>query len=235
MNEQIFKKKINSLQDDMRRLNNAIFTLAASNYKHYPENFLKYSLDTAIRAEKLACKFRHIVSEYGMVKREPLMERVVEAHDMKIWQDGETIVITIPRLLPKINRIRNSDFINQPLHYALHRYCAENRVEKYRHCTVCFVHVYDEKLSLRRIRDYDNTETRNVLNTVATFLMLDDSGQWCDAYHATELGKADCTRIYIMPQDAFPHFIIRQKRNPKIIPNPEKKSRAEFRYTRKAE
>jgi len=36
--------------------------------------------------------------------------------------------------------------------------------------------VYDEKLSLGRIRDYDNMETKNVLNTVSTFFMTDDGG-----------------------------------------------------------
>jgi len=219
MDEHILKQRIHTLQDDILRLNNAMFALEASNYKNYPENFLELSFDTAVRAEKIACKLRHLIGEYGSVKREPLMERIAESHGMKVNQDGEIIVITIPRLLPKNKRSRSSEFINQPLHYAMSKYCDEHQIEKFRECAVCFVHIYDEKLSLGRIRDYDNTETRNILNTVATFFMTDDSGRWCDAYHTTELGKSDCTRVYVMPQETFPGFVSALKSTPNAMSN----------------
>jgi len=180
---------------------------------------LEFSLDTAVRAEKIACKLRHLIGEYGMVKRELLMERISEAHGMDVRQDGDAIVITIPRLLPKTKRARSGEFINQPLYYAMSKYCDEHQIGKFKECAVCFVHVYDEKLSLGRIRDYDNTETRNILNTVSTFFMTDDSGRWCDAYHTTELGETDCTRVYVMPQEAFPGFVSQLKNTPKAISN----------------
>ena len=103
MDEHVLKQRIHSLQDDILRLNNAMFALEASNYKNYPENFLEFSLNTAVRAEKIACKLRHLIGEYGTIKRELLMERVSEAHGINVSHDGEAIVITLPRLLPKPN------------------------------------------------------------------------------------------------------------------------------------
>ena len=219
MNEQILKQRIHGIQDDIMRLNNAVFALEASNYKNYPDNFLEFSLDTVVRAEKLACKLRHIIGEYGIIRKELLMERIAESHDITVDREGEIIVVTIPRLLPKLKKNRSSEFINQPLYYVMSQYCEEHKIEKFRECAVCFVHVYDEKLSLGRIRDYDNTEVRNILNTVAAFFMTDDNGRMCDAYHTTELGETDCTRVYMMPQAAFPGFVSRLKNTPNPISN----------------
>jgi hypothetical protein len=219
MNEQQFHSRMHGIQDDLHRLQNAAFALEASNYRQYPENFLELSLDTAVRAEKLACKFRHLIGDYGTVRKEPLMEHVAGAHGITITWEGETLMVTIPRLLPKYRKPRSNEFINQPLHYALTQYCEANPVEKFRECAVCFVHVYDETLSLGRIRDYDNLEERSILNIIAAFLMTDDSGALCDAYHTTKLGPADCTRLYIMPQELLPGFIAKLKNTPNPISN----------------
>ena len=219
MNEQQFHSRMHGIQDDIHRLENAAFALEASNYRDYPENFLELSLDTAVRAEKLACKLRHLIGDYGMVQKAPVMERVAEAQGIMVAREGDTLVITIPRLLPKYRKPRGSEFINQPLHYALAKYCEANPIEKYRECAVCFVHVYDKNLSLGRIRDYDNLELRHILNTVSTFLMTDDSGALCDVFNTTELGETDCTRVYIMPQKQLPGFIAKLKNSPNTVSN----------------
>ncbi|MDR1630770.1 MAG: DUF6100 family protein [Oscillospiraceae bacterium] len=219
MDEHILKTRLHDIQDDILRLNNAAFALEASNYKNYPDNFLEFSLDTAVRAEKIACKLRSLIGGYGSVKKDLLMERIEEAHGITVGQDGEIIVVTIPRLLPKYKKVRSGEFINQPLYYAMSKYCDEHNIAKLRKCAVCFVHIYDEKLGLGRIRDYDNMEIKNILNTVATFFMTDDSGLFCDAYHTTEFGESDCTRIYVMPQTALPGFILELKNPPKSISN----------------
>ena len=219
MNEQQFHSRMHGIQDDLQRLQGAAFALEASNYRQYPENFLELSLDTAVRAERIACKFRHLIGDYGTIRKELLMERIAGAHGIKVAREGETLAVTIPRLLPKSRKPRSNEFINQPLYYALAQYCEINQVEKYRACAVCFVHVYDETLSLGRIRDYDNIDERGILNIVSAFFMVDDSGALCDAYHTTELGPADCTRIHIMPQDMLPGFIAKLKNTPNPISN----------------
>lgn len=72
---------------------------------------------------------------------------------------------------------------------------------------VCFSHVFDKNLSDRRVRDYDNLECKQLLDTVAGFLMTDDSGLFCDAYHTTEFGERDCTILAVMEKSRFPGWL----------------------------
>ena len=74
---------------------------------------------------------------------------------------------------------------------------------QFKHCVVCFSNVYDRALPERRVRDYDNLELKRLLDVAASFLLVDDGGLLCDAYHTTELGEADCTRISIMDSGRF--------------------------------
>lgn len=77
-------------------------------------------------------------------------------------------------------------------------------------CVVCFTHVFDQNLSSRRVRDYDNLECKQILDTVAGFLMTDDSGIFCDAYHTTEFGDHDYTLLTIMEKNIFPSWLNEQ-------------------------
>jgi hypothetical protein len=207
MNEQKLRQKIRNIGGDVLGLSNALYTLESLNFKLYPNNFAEHSLDTAMKAEKIACRLRHLIGECGMIRREYLMKQVADAHGITVEQSEKVITITLPHLLPKATRPRSGEFIVQPLHYAMQKHCSENEVYELRECTVCFVHIYDENLSLSRIRDYDNVETRNVLNAVSTFFMTDDSGRLCDVFHTTKLGKDPCTQIHIMPKEEFQNFI----------------------------
>lgn len=219
MDELVFNNRLQSIQDEIIRLNNAVMAMGAYNIQKYPDNFLEFSMETAVRAEKLACKLRHLIGAYGSVKPQMIMERITEAHGIEINDENGVISIRIPRLLPKWKKNRSGEFVNQPLYCIMERYCKEHTVTKFSECAVCFVHIYDRALSLERIRDYDNLEMKHILDTVATFLMADDTGMLCDAYHTTEYGDADCTCIYIMPQDRLPDFISSRKSHPKSISN----------------
>ena len=77
----------------------------------------------------------------------------------------------------------------------------------FKECVVCFTHVFDRSLSSRRVRDYDNLECKQILDTAACFLMTDDSGLLCDAYHTTIFGDTDCTILTIMDTDSFPKWL----------------------------
>ena len=45
------------------------------------------------------------------------------------------------------------------------------------------------------------------MDVAASFVMEDDSGLLCDAYHTTELGETDCTRISVMDSTHFPEWL----------------------------
>ncbi len=82
---------------------------------------------------------------------------------------------------------------------------------------VCFSHVFDRSLPARRVQDYDNLECKQLLDTVAAFLMTDDSGLLCDAYHTTEFGERDCTILAVMEKSRFPGWLKEREEREKSI------------------
>lgn len=60
------------------------------------------------------------------------------------------------------------------------------------------VHNYDEALGKRRIRDYDNIETKRYLDVIESMLLTNDSGLLCTVLQATRVSDRDCTEFYLM-------------------------------------
>lgn len=87
-----------------------------------------------------------------------------------------------------------------------------NPLPKYHYCTVCFTQVYNRDLPTRRIRDYDNLELKYILDAIAIFLMVDDSGLYCDVYHTTAFGEKDCTCVSIMDKSRLAEWLTDSKR-----------------------
>lgn len=92
-------------------------------------------------------------------------------------------------------------------------------MKRYPHTTVCFVLVYDRSLPTRRIRDYDNLELKPILDAAAIYLMDSDAGLLCDTYHTTELGEADCMRMYIMDTKCYPEWYAQRQKALKAAEN----------------
>ena len=110
-------------------------------------------------------------------------------------------------LMPKRTRRINTTFLTDPLYASLASYTKQHSLPHFTQCVVCFSHVFDKSLSDRRVRDYDNLECKQLLDTVAGFLMTDDSGLFCDAYHTTEFGESDCTILAVMEKSCFPGWL----------------------------
>ena len=77
--------------------------------------------------------------------------------------------------------------------------------------------MFDRSLPARREQDYDNLECKQLLDTVAAFLMTDDGGLLCDAYHTTEFGERDCTILAVMEKSRFPGWLKEREEREKSI------------------
>ena len=104
-----------------------------------------------------------------------------------------------------------------PVQAALSQYAQNHPLPRFQHCVVCFSHIYCRNLPDRRVRDYDNVELKQLLDVIASFIMVDDSGLWCDAYNTTELGDTDCTRISVMDNERFPSWLEKRQSTLKSI------------------
>ena len=119
--------------------------------------------------------------------------------------------ITLPCLLPKRKQRQSTEFLLDPFYFALSKYADTNVMPSYEQCIVCFSHIYSQELPIRRIRDYDNLELKQILDIISTFIMVDDSGLFCDAYNTTEFGDYDCTKISVMDKNKFTEWLKSRK------------------------
>ena len=75
------------------------------------------------------------------------------------------------------------------------------------------------ELPARRVHDYDNMELKQILDVLASYIMVDDTGLLCDAYNTTEFGEKDCTRIFVIPKNRFPAWLAKREKGLKNISN----------------
>ena len=199
--------RLSRIEEEIPKLSNTISAMKITDTGTYGKNYEELSLDAALRAERIACSLRNLIFATNLVNKPVLMDAVAKEHGIQITHDSDRVVITLPGLIPKRNKRVNTTFLTDPLYASLDAYTREHPLPHFIECVVCFSHVFDRNLSARRIRDYDNLECKQLLDTVASFLMTDDSGLYCDAYHTTEFGSKDCTILTIMEKNAFPEWL----------------------------
>ncbi len=211
MDRQALCKQITQTQNETERLLRDLQMLYHMNPTNNPEDYEKISTDTALLGERITCRLRHLVYDMTETKKAEYLVAAGEAHGIEIKYEDGIFEIVSPRLLPKKRAWSSSEFLIDPLYFTLNDYMNANRIPIFEHCVVCFTHVYDEKVCKSRVRDYDNLELKQVLDTISAFVLSDDTGRLCDMYHTTEFGATNCTRITIMEKQRFPTWLETRK------------------------
>jgi len=217
MERQIITKRIGEINSDISRLSNTLYAMDTTDIQRYPDNYEILSTDAALRGEKIACRLRHLLYASTSTTKEEYLISAGSALGIEIKHEKNIMEITLPCLLPRRKQRQSPEFLVDPLHHTLSRYADANPLPKYRHCVVCFSHIYDRKLPRRRIRDYDNLELKQFLDVISSFIMVDDSGLLCDAYNTTGLSDTDRTVITVMDKDDFPDWLASRKNSMESI------------------
>jgi Holliday junction resolvase RusA-like endonuclease len=110
--------------------------------------------------------------------------------------------ITIPCLIPGRKK-KPTEYITAPLYAALEGFIRgrppDQPFERFERCVICITHVYDRRLIGKgRKRDYDNIETKGIIDVINAFLLTDDSGFFCSVYHTSEISDRDYTRVSVV-------------------------------------
>ena len=207
MTRSIISQRITSILDDIQRLNSALYAMNSTDIQRYPDNYEVLSTDAALRAETITCRLRHLLYASTNVKKSEYLASAAAMQGIDIQHRGGIFEITLPCLLPKRRQSQSTEYLIDPLTAALEQYVKSHTVRRFRRCVVCFSHAYCRDLPERRVRDYDNLEVKQYLDAVAAWLLIDDGGLFCDVHHTTELGEADCTRMFIMDTSRFPEWL----------------------------
>ena len=217
MNRAIISQRITSILAEIERLNNALYAMNTTDIQRYPDNYEVLSTDAALRAERISCRLRHLIYATTSIKKEDYLRSAETMQGIEIHEHGGILEIKLPCLLPKRRQRQSTEFLLDPFTTALSDYAAHHTMPQFRHCVVCFSHIYAQELPERRIRDYDNLELKQFLDVAASFILTDDSGLLCDAYNTTELGDEDCTRLFLMDCARFPAWLAERQNSVKTI------------------
>lgn len=217
MDRYTFSSRLSRIEEEIPKLKNTLSAMKITNTGTYGKNYEELSMDAAQRAERIACSLRNLIFATNLVSKPKLMGAIAKEHGIEIAHSLDRVVITLPGLMPKRNKRTNTTFLTDPLHASLETYAKANTLPHFTECVVCFSHIFDRNLSARRVRDYDNLECKQLLDTVAGFVMTDDGGLFCDAYHTTELGDKDCTILTIMEKSAFSNWLNDLQKQEKLM------------------
>jgi len=203
----VLSKRISSILDDIQRLNSALFAMNTADIQRYPDNYEVLSTDAALRAEQIACRLHHLIYATTSTEKDEYLTSAATMMGIMIEEKDGVMEITLPCLLLKRKRRPSTEYLLDPFNAALSQYARDHAMPRYEHCVVCFSSIYSRETPERRVRDYDNLEWKQLLDVAASYLLVDDSGLLCDAYITTELGEADCTRLFIMDSARFPSWL----------------------------
>lgn len=217
MERKIISHRIGSILDDISRLSNALYAMDTTDIQRYPDNYEVLSTDAALRAEKIACRLRHLIYSSTTIRKGDYLTSAGIIHGIEVVYEDGVLEVTLPGLLPKRKQRQNTEFLLDPFYFSLEQYAKEHPMPRFSDCVVCFTQVYDQCLPTRRIRDYDNLEEKQLLDVLSTFVMADDTGLLCDAYNTAALGEKDCTRISVMEKKRFPAWLAEHENTLKSI------------------
>lgn len=207
MNRTVLSQRISRIQSDLEKLSNTLCAMDNTDIEKYPDNYEMLSTDAALRSELITCRMRHLIYSSTALRKSEYLTAAGVVQGIGIACQDDILEITLPCLLPKRKQKQSTEFLIDPIYFTLSQYADAHALPRFEHCVVCFSHIYSEELPLRRIRDYDNLELKQLLDVIATFVMDDDTGLLCDAYNTTEIGEADCTRITVMHKGRFSDWI----------------------------
>lgn len=211
MDRNMITHRIRDVSGNIARLNSNLHAMNSLDIQRYPDNYETISTEAALRAEKIACQLRSLLYASTGIPKEEYLVKAGEAHGIEIHNEDGILAITLPRLLPKKKSKQSSLFMLDPLGAALAKYTTENTIHRFRECVVCISHVYDHEMPDWCLLDYDNLQQKQLLDMIALYVMMDDSGLLCDAYNTTELGEKDCTRIYVMEKKRFSGWLLQRE------------------------
>lgn len=211
MNRSIISQRISSILDDIQRLNNALYAMNMTDIQRYPDNYEVLSTDAALRAERIACRLRHLIYASTKIRKEEYLTSASVVQDIGVCHKNGIFEVTLPGLLPKRRQKADTEYLLDPLNAALTQYAKGHPLPCFRDCMICYTHIYDRALSDRRIRDYDNLEIKQIQDVIASIVLTDDSGALCSVYQTTKLGVADSTLVSIMDRGRFPAWLEAQK------------------------
>ena len=173
-----------------------------TDYETDTKNFEYLTDRLEMLSEKYTCNVREFSLKTYVANRYEVMDKAAEMQGVEIQKDGSTVVIDLPFLLPR-KKGKNHDFVCEPLRYKLEKISKTEDLKIRDKAVILIIHTYDNVSKNARCYDYDNLESKKILDIITLFTLTDDAPEYCDIYQTVQLSNCNKTRILIMPIDDF--------------------------------
>ncbi len=154
-------------------------------------------------AEQDTLRLRNIAARTMGPAPAPFYKELASCMCISVEEEPKWVKITVPAILPNRSARDNSEYLMRPLRNSLIRFQRETSFPRFEDCMICIVHCYDEALSKRRVRDYDNIETKRYLDVIEAVLLRGDTGLLTSVLQTSELTDTDCTEFYLMQPETL--------------------------------
>ena len=201
MNRKIITKRLDVSRADVEKMKHMIEAIKTLDMERFKIHYANMLIELVLLSEKVACNLRSLIYASTDVRKPEYLKKASYEHGIEISYEGAVLSITLPRLLPKRGGKYSSLFLMEPLHQALEEFTEECDFPKFEECTVSIVHLYDATVLDKPVFDFDNLQQKQLLDTIATHVMVDDAAPLCNVFCTTRRSKSNLTRVYIMQKD----------------------------------
>ncbi len=157
------------------------------------ENEQEKALEIVYLLEKCLTDLRSDLIFYTKDKERLFAEVPVT---VKHEEDG-SILINLPRLLPRLKKTGAEPYFTQILYYMIETnipkeilYKPKDKAKK----VLIYKHYYTDENS---VCDYDNNDTKTIQDILTTFFLYDDSPAYLEVHHLSEQSDSTYTSIIL--------------------------------------
>ena len=217
MKQQELSRRIQNINRLLGRIEQIIHSLQMLDPDMYPNDYLALCTEAALLSERATCLTRNIVYATSGQRRSMYLGHAASAQEIHISYHEGIFEVQLPVLLPHKQGKLSSQFLFDPLNTALTDFMLASSMPKFRECTICICHSYDAKLSQGVLFDYDNLQLKQLIDVIATHVLTDDNAKLCNVYHSCLPSDKNCTKVYIMPKDTFPKWLLLYETPEKLV------------------
>lgn len=173
---------------------------------------------TLFRMEKNVLNFRNIVPYFSRKypissnNNKTLQDNYIQNYQIKISKNEFGYHIILPLTLPKFGEKKKSILI-EPLNFALKEYALNDKIARFKSAVFAVINHISSNTSMYLIRDNDNYEYKDIINTLSFWFLPDDSFDCCNLYSETQISDNNFTEIFIIPTEQFADFYLTHVQN----------------------
>lgn len=173
-------------------------------FETYLEKALLSSESTVLSLRdtaKNACSLNNSPLSY-----ERMMSNVgKDIHKIRIQKINNGYKIVLPGTLNHYGNISKS-LLDEPLNNMLRTFNKETKIQKIDHAVMLIVNCIEGSKNKLKIRDNDNYEYKQIINTIAFWMLKDDGYDCCDIMNCTKISDKNVTEVYLISKDKFCEF-----------------------------